>query len=59
MNVANCQCGHEKRDHRAGLAGNKYGACKVCLCDEYVKVKTAAVAAAEKRGPIGQQSPIV
>ena len=47
MNAAPCICGHEKRDHRALLASTRYGACRVCLCDEYVKPKALAVAGAK------------
>jgi hypothetical protein len=42
MTRATCKCSHEKRDHRAlSLALNGYGACKVCLCDQYTKPKPA------------------
>ncbi len=40
-----CECGHEKRDHRRPLMGSQeYGACKVCLCNQYKKVVKAAAA---------------
>jgi hypothetical protein len=41
-----CECGHEKRDHRAALLGSgvRSGECKVCLCREYVKNVPAVVA---------------
>ncbi len=42
-----CKCSHQMRDHRAlPLALYRRGACKVCLCDEYIKAKPAAVGAA-------------
>ena len=37
MKTSDCVCGHEKRDHRAALTGTRYGACKVCLCDAFLK----------------------
>jgi hypothetical protein len=45
MKTTNCVCGHEKRDHCAGLGLIRYGACKVCLCDAYAK--PAPIAAPE------------
>ena len=49
-----CKCSHEKRDHRAlPLALNGYGACKVCLCDQYNKAEPAepSGAAHSEAGP--------
>jgi hypothetical protein len=54
MATAICQCSHQKRDHRAlPLALNGHGACKVCLCDQYTKLKPAdvRVAVASEAGP--------
>jgi hypothetical protein len=50
MTSASCECGHEKRDHRLALSGGAHtaGACKVCLCDCYSKVKAAVVASETK-----------
>jgi hypothetical protein len=45
MKTTDCVCGHEKRDHCAGLGLTRYGACKVCLCDAYQK--PAPIAAPE------------
>ncbi len=40
MRSPKCQCGHEKQDHQALLHGtHRYGPCKVCLCDQFTKVK--------------------
>ena len=43
MKSSDCVCGHEKRDHRAALSGSRYGACKVCLCDAFLKPGVVAV----------------
>jgi hypothetical protein len=50
MTSASCECGHEKRDHRLALTGGTHtaGACKVCLCELYAKVKAAGVASDSK-----------
>lgn len=53
MKTSDCVCGHEKRDHRAALTGTRYGACKVCLCDAFLK---PAVLAPPKPVPAGDQS---
>lgn len=37
----NCECAHEKRDHQRALGSSHSGACKVCLCNQYVKLKPA------------------
>lgn len=42
MNKPSCKCGHEKRDHQRSLAATRYGACKICLCNEYAKPATPA-----------------
>jgi hypothetical protein len=51
MTKPSCECGHEKRDHRAGLLGSggtQYGECKVCLCRSYQKSgESAAVPVVE------------
>jgi len=39
MRTDDCKCGHEKQDHRTTLGATRHGACKICLCNEYVKVK--------------------
>jgi hypothetical protein len=42
MRAANCECDHEKRDHRRtayGPAGRSgWGECKVCLCKSYTRL---------------------
>ena len=42
MKTSDCMCGHEKRDHRAVFGGRRHGACKICLCDAYVKSAVVA-----------------
>ena len=37
MAQVNCQCGHEKRDHRSSRSGTTHGECKVCLCNAFMK----------------------
>ena len=46
MTAATCECGHEKRDHRfvSARVTAVAGACKVCLCDAYAKLKPPVVA---------------
>ena len=48
MNQPSCKCGHEKRDHQRFLGATRYGACKICLCNQFAKpaVVVAAVATA-------------
>ena len=41
MAVRQCDCGHAKRDHTI-LTSNNYGACKICLCNEYKAVPAVA-----------------
>jgi len=44
MASMNCECGHEKRDHRQPPLGtHSYGECKVCLCNRYTKIKAPVV----------------
>jgi len=42
MRSANCECDHEKQDHRRTAygvrGGSGYGECKVCLCKGYTLV---------------------
>lgn len=47
MKTSDCVCGHEKRDHRAALGMMRYGACKVCLCDAYLKPAVIALPRSE------------
>jgi hypothetical protein len=44
MAVRQCDCGHAKRDHTI-LTSNNYGACKICLCNEYKAVIPAVASA--------------
>lgn len=40
----NCECGHEKRDHRRPRQGtSNFGECKICLCDAFSKVRPPMV----------------
>ena len=39
MAQINCECGHEKRDHRSQRSGTTFGECKVCLCGAFAKRK--------------------
>jgi hypothetical protein len=41
MAIANCMCGHEKRDHRPQRSGMPYGACRICLCNLYQVIHRA------------------
>ncbi|HJW99322.1 MAG TPA: hypothetical protein VJ453_04150 [Terriglobales bacterium] len=43
MAIRSCSCGHSKRDHTI-LKSTTYGACKICLCNEY-KIEAPALAA--------------
>ena len=48
-----CECGHEKRDHRLPLSGSSeraYGPCKVCLCNSYAKARASALTVTTKQG---------
>lgn len=47
MAQLNCECGHEKIDHRAQRSGTVHGECKICLCDVYKKVAPPLVASTE------------
>ncbi len=47
MAQVNCQCGHEKRDHRSQRYGTVHGECKVCLCNGFVKPKVSIVSSTE------------
>ena len=52
MSTAICQCGHEKRDHQRQLANTRSGACKVCLCDLYLK---PAAAPPRRKEPVADE----
>ena len=54
MSKPSCQCGHEKRDHQRLLAATRYGACKVCLCNEFVKPVIAVACAPATSVPAKQ-----
>lgn len=41
MMAKNCECGHEKRDHQRALGSSRSGACKVCLCNQFVRLRPA------------------
>jgi hypothetical protein len=56
MKISHCVCGHDKRDHRATLGVTRYGACKVCLCDAYVKPAAIALPPPETVGVSDQSS---
>ena len=45
MTAKNCECGHERRDHQRALGSSHSGTCKVCLCNQYVRLKPASLAA--------------
>ena len=47
MAQVNCQCGHEKRDHRSQRSGTVHAECKICLCNAFAKPKVAAVNSTE------------
>jgi hypothetical protein len=39
MSQPNCECGHEKRDHRPPRRGtSNFGECRICLCANFRKV---------------------
>lgn len=42
---SNCECGHEKRDHRRTAYGSggssRYAECKICLCKDYARPESA------------------
>ena len=44
MTQANCECGHEKCDHRPPRRGiGSFGECRICLCMGFRKVPPPAV----------------
>ena len=44
MRNANCECGHERCDHRQPRRGmGSYGECKICLCASFRKEKPPLV----------------
>lgn len=50
MSQANCECGHEKRDHRHPRRGtSNFGECRICLCESFRKVAPPRVSATELR----------
>ena len=50
MTQPNCECGHEKHDHRQPRRGiGAYGECRICLCTGFRKVPPPLVVQTEMK----------
>lgn len=59
MKTSQCVCGHDKREHRSALGVTRYGACKVCLCDAYLKPAVVALPPASPASAGGKSRAII
>jgi len=50
MSHSNCECGHEKRDHRPPRRGtSSFSECRICLCEIFRKTAPPRVSSTELR----------